>query len=431
MKKLFWIIPLFLLFSCQEEDFSTDIPEAGNNENKYELTGSQAMKVLGEFIKNNPDLKEIATRSQSIEVKEISKKYHGSISTRSGETPEKIAMYNYNITAGEENGFAIVCADKRFPRVIAFSTKGDLTELKNGDNEILSNYLNNIEDYVAILVSYREQLPDLNNKYNAGFPYEDMVDVQYSWATDSTEESITFLKESVTWDQSSPYNMLFDVVPGTNERYSVGCSNIATINIMAYYQYPTTYDWDFLTEYRVIHDGYDPASKVLQAAKLCKEVSRLSNSTHNPSTGKTSTTLAGAKAGFTSLGYKYTQVDSFSMNAVKNSLDKCYPVYIAAGDKNNPSYTTGHAFVIRGYWDTKINVQDSPYQGDLAISLGINWGNMAGFGDGWYLAEIGDLGLDFIGLTPLIFTDQGPAYSSRNWSRAIKLLTDVRPQNMD
>lgn len=207
--------------------------------------------------------------------------------------------------------------------------------------------------------------------------------------------------------------------------------SIPGIPVHSFMTPPEKHASTIIREYRVILDGYDPASKVLEAAKLCKYVSEISNSKQNPSTGTTSTTLDGAKTGFNTLGYKYTQVDSFSMAAVKNSLDKCYPVYIAAGDKNNLTSTTGHAFVIRGYWDTKINVQDSPYKGDLAISLAINWGYMAGFGDGWYLAEIGELGFDFIGLTPLVFTDQGPAYSSHNWSRAIKLLTNVRPQNMN
>ncbi len=74
---------------------------------------------------------------------------------------------------------------------------------------------------------------------------------------------------------------------------------------------------------------------------------------------------------------------------------------------------------------------ESLYNGDLAISLGINWGNMGGFGDGWYLVEIGDLGLDFVGLNPIVLTDQGPAFSNQDWSRAVKLLTDIRPDNMD
>ncbi len=430
MKKIFWIIPLFLLFACQNEDFSTT-QELDSDKSQYELTSTQAQGILEKFISENPDLKLTTRTAQTLKIKEVSKKYHGEINTRSNQTSEKIAMYNYEINNDKNRGFAIVCADKRFPRVIAFSTKGTLDELKNSDNEVLANYLNNIEDYVAILVSYRDKLPDLNNKYNAGFPYEEMIDVQYSWTTDSTKESIVYLKESITWSQSAPYNNMFEFAPGTNERYTVGCSNIATINIMAYYHYPKNYDWENLTMYPTIVEEYDPEEVVLEAAKLCKYVSEVSNSTSNPSTGTTSTTLAGAKAGFTALGYKYTQVDSFSMTAIKKSLDNCYPVYMAAGDKNNPSNSTGHAFVVRGYWNTEINVEESLYNGDLAISLGINWGNMGGFGDGWYLVEIGDLGLDFVGLNPIVLTDQGPAFSNQDWSRAVKLLTDIRPDNMD
>lgn len=153
MKKIFWIIPLFLFLSCQNEEFSTEMQELDNNENQYELTSTQAQGVLEKFISQNPDIK-LSTRSfQNIKIKEVSKKYHGEMNTRSNGTSEKIAMYNYEINDADDCGFAIVCADKRFPRVIAFSTKGSLDELKNSDNEVLANYLNNIEDYVAILVS--------------------------------------------------------------------------------------------------------------------------------------------------------------------------------------------------------------------------------------------------------------------------------------
>lgn len=425
------MIPLLLLLSCQDENFSVEMQNVDNNGNQYELTSSQARGILEKFMSKNPDLNRATRSCKNIGIKEVTKKYHGEVKTRSDGTSEKIAMYNYEITDANDRGFAIVCADKRFPRVIAFSTKGTLDELKNSDNEVLANYLNNIEDYVALLIANRTDLPDLEHRYTGGFPYEEMVDVNHSWVTDSTEESIAFLKESIVWNQGKPYNNLFDFIPGTNERYKVGCSNIATINIMAYYQYPNTYDWENLTMYPTILEEYDPEEVVFEAAKLCKYVAEISNSTYYPTMGATGTSISGAKKAFDILGYKYSHVDSFSMNAIRSSLDQCYPVYMAGRDKK-PTTILGHAFVVRGYWDTKIKESSThTYAGESGSSLGINWGYMGGFGDGWYLVEFAGFSIDYLGLYPYQLTEQGPAYSPNNLGENVQLITHIRPKDMD
>ena len=52
MKKIFWIIPLFLLFACQNEDFSTT-QELDSDKSQYELTSTQAQskESLPRFLK--------------------------------------------------------------------------------------------------------------------------------------------------------------------------------------------------------------------------------------------------------------------------------------------------------------------------------------------------------------------------------------------
>ncbi len=231
--------------------------------------------------------------------------------------------------------------------------------------------------------------------------------------------------------QLSPCTFRFTPLTGTNERYKVGCSNIATINIMAYYHYPNTYDWENLTMYPTILEEYDPEEVVLEAAKLCKYVAEISNSTHYPTTGATGTSISGAKKAFDMLGYKYTHIDSFNMNAIRSSLDQCHPVYMAGYDKK-PGETLGHAFVVRGYWDTKIKESAThTYAGESGSSLGINWGYMGGFGDGWYLVEFAGFSIDYLGLHPYILTDEGPAYSSYSWAEDVQLITHIRPKEMD
>lgn len=204
-------------------------------------------------------------------------------------------------------------------------------------------------------------------------------------------------------------------------------ANLATVNIMAYYQYPSTYRWSYLLEYSNIIEGVDPDDKVLEAAEMCREVSSKSNSIHHPTTAATTTTYEGAVTGFKELGFALDTVTTYNLDSIKSSLDRCYPVHVSAGDASDSTNSTGHVFIVRGYWDVKIK-DGGPYNEDLAVSLGINWGSMGGFGDGWYLVSLGDLDIDFIGLKPFIIGDNGPTESSKNWIRDIKLITNIRPK---
>lgn len=425
MKKLIFcslICVVMIFFSCQDDQsFPETVPEQSfKSEVPTELSDSEAEQILMNFIEKRNSLS-IQTRGNNVTIRRCTKNYCSSPQTKStGEIAEAVAFYNFELLSNNQEGYAIVCGDKRLPQVLAYSTNGSLERVKSSGNEFLVNYLSNLPDAITKLLENRKGLADLNNRYTAGFSYEDVPNVAHTYETDSTVERVVYLQESTTWEQGAPYNNLMDINPKTNQRYLVGCSNIACVNIMAYYCYPEKYNWAALKEFRAIIEGYQPASLVTQAAQLCKDIF-IANKSVNTENG-TGTKPSDVITGLRSFGYETSGLLEYSLDSIKASLEKFYPVYMRGQD---PKKTIGHAFVVRGYWKV---LPKSNLQRDSTVSIGINWGWMGGFGDGFYLAEYDDVDLTILGLHPLVFGNEGPVASKDSYTDKIKLITRIRPK---
>lgn len=423
MKRLLLVaIGLFFLafLSCRDDETVVSITDETTEGEIHELSAQQAEKILTNFIERQNYLP-VKTRSNNVIIKGFTKEYCSPLSTRSTEgSSGKVAFYNFEMESSDGECFAIVCADKRLPQVIAYSKKGSLEDVRNSGNTFLNNYLANLPDAVSLLIENRMSLPDMSNRYVGGFPYEDMPDVAHSWETDSTRERVVFLHEAITWEQSAPYNYKMPI-DASGKHYVVGCSNIACANIMGYYCYPERYNWAALEEFRVIIEGYQPDAVVMEAAQLCKDIFDANKSI--PHDKGTETNPINVIAGLKSFGYESSNLINYNLDSIKYSLEHFYPIYMRG---QNPEKTVGHAFVVRGYWDI---VPKNP-MGYLSPSttIGINWGWMGGFGDGFYLVEYDGFDLAYLGLYPLLFTDDGPKYSTSTYSDKVKLITRIRPK---
>lgn len=419
---IFCLVFLFIC-SCQNDNIIENAPIENQAENlsATEISAQDAEKILLNFIQNSkPALSKTRSVNANVFVKAANKRYCGEQMTRSGSSLP-IAFYNFALESSSGEGFAIVCGDKRFPQVIAYSEKGALDEVANCGNTFLANYVQNLPEAVAILIENRNGIPNLTHRYVGGFPYEDISNVAHSWETDSTAERVVFLEESTTWEQKAPYNKLITINPKTNQPYPVGCSNIACANIMAYYCYPEKYNWTALKQFRVVIEGYQPDTVVTEAAQLCKDLFIANKSVSNDE--GTGTKTEDVYTGLQSFGYVSNLVMDYNLDSIRASLENLNPIYMRGQD---PSKNSGHAFVVRGYWEVipkDISVMDT------TVSLGINWGWMAGFGDGFYLAQYAHMNLIALGLYPMIFTEYGPEYSKYSYADKMKIITRIRPRN--
>ena len=342
-----------------------------------------------------------------------------------------MAFYNFDLKTNQGRGYAIVCADRRLPQVIAYSTKGSMEEINNSENRFFIDYVQNLPLAITQLIAARNGHPTLENDYIEGFSWEPRIgDAHHVWLTDSTMEGLGYLEESAIWDQEYPYNNDMPFNPLENKRFPVGCSNIACVNIMTYYAYsaPQTYMLETFRRYRNIIAGNgnaddDDPSIVANAGKLCKDIAIANKSTFDTLTNMTGTNPYNVVKGLESFGYISNPVMDYNIDSISLSLSRGHLIYMRGEDSTKEK--SGHAFVVRGIWGV---IPFNAYMETIymTISLGINWGASGGFGDGFYLAELdGENMLDIIGLHQRILTNFG--IGSINRGDRLKIITNIRP----
>lgn len=106
-----FILLLLALVSCQNDDLVMENSEEPLV-NKNELSEQEVIQVLNNFIQKT-SYSGMQTRSNTVSVSKYEKKYYKSTkpSTRSDNNTE-VSIYNFELQSGNDNGFALVCADK-------------------------------------------------------------------------------------------------------------------------------------------------------------------------------------------------------------------------------------------------------------------------------------------------------------------------------
>lgn len=175
----------------------------------------------------------------------------------------------------------------------------------------------------------------------------------------------------------------------------LGCTTVATGQLMRYFRYPASFDWDAMP---------DKSNTSTTASFLKKLRAELNTTVDNTST------FADAERVLTSYGYSCSRI-SHNYNLVAGSLKKKNPV-LQRG--NVSGATVGHAWICDGYDSRKTWLEYelyglgySNYTGELIyeeysgknyevwINTGttyfhMNWG-WGGIHDGWYLEDLSDM----------------------------------------
>lgn len=118
--------------------------------------------------------------------------------------------------SSDGNGFVIVSADQRMPRILAYSEDNDFDIVNIPPN--VRYWLNTyVDEYVALnLVSE--------------------VDRRFSSTADVKSEGVEPLLGEIRWGQEEPYNLLCPVY--NKKRTVTGCVATAMAQVMKYYLYP-------------------------------------------------------------------------------------------------------------------------------------------------------------------------------------------------
>lgn len=440
MKRIFAILMLCMiaLFSCQDNDDLLPEDKSTPEKTDFELSKTETEALLNNFVKVVKPT--VNTRSgNQFKIVNSRKKYSESVATRSGEST-KVAFYEFNMNIENEENYAMVCADKRLPIVVAF-IKGNMP--LNGEQssapkeavEQMNATLRSYESDFLTILAEREKLPDpfANDYWPTSLPaFNSVDDMIYK----GEKDEIYFLKESITWDQKRPYNnaleytsdSIIDPVTGQRKRNFLGCANVALLNIMAGEYRPRAFYWRAYQSSPVLSDWFTP-SEILNATNLCKSVYEATNS-RSDSSGTTTTSIEGLYAGIGAMEMIAAPVYSgFNIEVIKSSLSFQRPVIVAAYDKTGDA-KIGHMFVVRGWWKSTYAYPTYDNEEITAETIAINWGFVGGFGDGWYCSYFDDGGFESgVKLQPIVLKDTGPDFSPRDWTKDMQLISHVTFKN--
>lgn len=274
-----------------------------------------------------------------------------------------IPYFVYNNPAG---GYVVVSGTTTLPEVIASSATGSINA------EALPDGLRYWLEYAAEAAAYAEKHPEAvaphpaQAKKTLGSPELKLTKVDYN------QDIAPMLENSpignIQWGQDAPFN---DKCPVKGSRHCyTGCMATAMAQVMAYHQYPKSYDWsEILPSYGL---GVGTSSQKSEVARLNSDVGvALHMEYGTDQSGSVSTQYAKALSG--TFGYNENVAlinrDNYTygewIDILLNEFVEGRPV-VYDGVSNDG----GHAFVLDGY-----RAKDGFFH--------VNWG-WEGLSDGYY-----------------------------------------------
>jgi hypothetical protein len=292
---------------------------------------------------------------------------------------ENVPVFHYTLTTGDEEGYALVVADSRISKVIAYVEKGSLAD--TSFIEPLRLYVRSIPEFITHnLVDYYEG------------------NTQTVIPVTKTESVITYYCFLPTvWSQEYPYNSQCPIVSGCTGRSSAGCVAIAIAQILAYHHVPSSLNWTSILASQTI-TGSSSSTVINQVGTLIANIGSLVNMEYGclgSAATNTYTTSTFASYGLTTNGLM-----PFSLSLVATSLQNGRPVYMSG----LPSLDAdGHAWVCDGY-KKQIYSSSEYYE-----YLNMNWG-LGGTSNGFYYMY-----------SPPSFTAGGHTYTTN-----LKIVPEIR-----
>ncbi len=327
---------------------------------------------------------------------------------------ETCSLYIYNINNDE--GFIIISSDDNIKPVLAYSFE---TGFNIGNVSPAQKYMLDYYSYMNFEARKNKLLVsnDVRSEWEELIKYNPNQNLK-------TKSTVTGLLEPIEWNQSSPYNSMCPEASGSYEGYGgrcpVGCSAIAMLQIMKYYNWPSTgtgsythYSWenggfdDFTVNFgQNTYDWYSVPNigqhQNDELAKICFQAGVAVKMQWSPEgSGAWPGDVASAMVNYFSYEdnidyiYKNDYSEEDWKSILRSQIDDSKPIFYAGY-----SDEAGHAWNCDGY-------QDNDY-------FHMNWG-WGGFGNGFYT-------LDALG------TSATPGSGEGNYSQNQQALINIYPE---
>ncbi|MDR1563011.1 MAG: C10 family peptidase [Dysgonamonadaceae bacterium] len=459
MKNLLLVSLLLVVIACDKQK-NDDIIKGGHREfislstpeflsiafdGNNELSVEETQEILNDFFDVNET--KSANSTSIIDYKYVVEmKRNRSITKSSEPEVEKIAFHRYNLNVatksmdGEEDGFAIVCADRRFPNVIAYTKTGAIEAAKdNGAAIMLDRAQSTALMRIAEIKYYEDSLRESTTKkikedlYVSDFTLDEIVskifindqDVTKGFKVTPSGNEVTTVGPltSTAWGQNSPFNLYINLSGDDAEefgssydgRYPTGCVVTCMAQVVAYLK-PTVgnlsvtgpngasftgaFSWPtvLVSSRPVSNDKTSAQSK--QLAALMKTIATGSGTTWGPDGGSTSTsnaiTFLKNKWGISIDGKK-----GMNFANMKSSLDDLRIVVLtgACSEVTKAAITGRHAWIADGYLIRQKVTRQILKNYAVYCHCNFGWG---GNWDGYYLFETDgsitfDIGYEWMG----------------------------------
>jgi len=316
--------------------------------------------------------------------------------TRAGGVQDTL-FYVFNFA--DDQGFAVVSANAATEGLIAVTEEAnydDCLEINNG----FADYMKMAETYMSVPKRAKPRIP---------FVSTDTLDII------SRGPYLT-----VRWGQDFPEGVFF-------QNGCAGCVNVAILQILSYFSYPTQItlsynnadsvsvdlEWSNMKAHKQSYSYLvenDCSVNYLNAhsdiAHLCRQIGKMTNSVCKPtgvnynydltnyeyhSSSSTESSLYNARNALMNLDYSIGNTNSYYSECTRNSLNQQRLIFMCGTDTAT-TQTTAHAWVVDGY--RKYYLRTTTYATAPPSVINstkyynhINWG-WNGIGNGYFLDQV-------------------------------------------
>lgn len=325
---LTFLLGILVLTGCSQSDQFDDLTDLQKDENR-EISDNlipldEAIELANLYVN---ELSDSPTRSNNRMVK--SAVLFANENTRGSES-----LCGYYIINFEDNeGFAVMGADRRLESLYAINDSGNLNLSDTINNEGLAVFFNSLPKSLDDL-----DITSTDSEITRG-PMDPPTPI-------SGVEVAPLLNLSVRkWGQGAPFNQYCPLK--NNQRTKVGCGPLAAGMLMSYFEWPTKYN-GYSFNWSVMKSN----SSSTDIARLLKEIGNSENMNTNYGTEGSGSDPANFVRTFTNMGYKSVTRTAFNEAMALRQLRAKKPI-IMHGEGNYLDRSGGHGWVVDGIYWTK------------------------------------------------------------------------------
>lgn len=413
---MFFLIWGIIFYSCNKDQVSNDTDLSAEENASYALPLSEALGNAQKFFEQ---LEGTTSRSKTRQPKNVEIVVNSRSLARSADGTPKTDTTLYLVNYGENDGFALLAADRRLCPVFAIGSEGALNFRDTIENKGLAMFLQDVNAGIQYFlenesskVISRASIQEVDGTIKYPAPIIE-AGLQYKYGPYGLKRQ---------WSQESPFNKY---CPGNA---AVGCAAVAMGLIMAHHQYPAkingyTLNWTGIDLIGNGNGGTETAKE--QLAHLLRELGNPEylNMNYGIESGASPTKVAPT---FRKLGYTCGELETYNVDKLWSHFkSNPIPVYMVG----YASAGGGHGWIINGMMNIRIVFSLAPGRRDETTLYYVhkNWG-WRGTANGWYQAK------PFKG-SPYFDTTEGPelvewgtgkTQGGRNYDTNLQMILEIK-----